>query len=162
MLTSSLQVSIFEKALHSERIAKIQHSIQNFLDVNLSSKVYIHHKHCEFAKKKHVLKNPELLTMFLNILDFLGSGFTQFFRWSQKQGEFHGLIQVTTDHDCFRTYFGMSVRQFELWLGTHLRRRRNHFREPADPEPCCGSDFHIIVNLVPVCVLSYERTFCQM
>lgn len=75
MLTSSLQVSIFEKALNSERIAKIQHSIQNFLDVNLSSKVYIHHKHCDFAKK-HVLKNPELLT----ILDFLGSGFTQFFR----------------------------------------------------------------------------------
>lgn len=101
------------KGFHSERIAKIQHSIQNFLDVNLSFKVYTHHKHCDFAKK-HVLKNPELLTMFLNILDFLDSGFTQFFGRSQKQGEFHGLIQVTTDHDCFRTYFGMSVRQFEL------------------------------------------------
>lgn len=157
MLTSSLQVSIFEKAW-------IQHSIQNFLDVNLSSKVYIHHKHCDFAKKKTCPKKPRAAHDVFKHTGFSGFWVHPVFQVKSEAGwiSWFDPGHDWSDHDCFRTYFGMSVRQFELWLGTHLRRRRNHFREPADPEPCRGSDFHLIVNLVPVCVLSYERTFCQM
>lgn len=54
------------------------------------------------------------------------------------KGEVHSLIQeLKLYHDRFHTYFRMSVRQCELLLaesGPHLRRQRNHCRDPIDPK----------------------------
>lgn len=53
-------------------------------------------------------------------------------------GEFHCLVQeLKLSHSRFRTYFRMSVGQFETLLqqlAPRLRRQGNNFREPIDPE----------------------------
>lgn len=44
---------------------------------------------------------------------------------------------VNVGHNCFPAYFKMSVGQFALLLAEmapHLRKQRNTFREPTDPE----------------------------
>lgn len=56
----------------------------------------------------------------------------------RQQGDCHGLIEeFKLYHGHFSTYFRVSVQQFELLLvelRPQLRRWRNNFREPIDPE----------------------------
>ncbi|KAJ8381376.1 hypothetical protein SKAU_G00021540 [Synaphobranchus kaupii] len=56
----------------------------------------------------------------------------------RERGEFHRLVQeLTLYHGRFRTYFRMSCGQFEdllEQLAPHLKKQRNNFREPIDPE----------------------------
>eukprot|EP00064_Thunnus_orientalis_P001678 superscaffoldBa00000116_g1681 len=57
----------------------------------------------------------------------------------EREGEFHCLIQeLKLYHSQFRTYFSMSVGQFESLLGMlapHLRRQRTNYQDPIDLEP---------------------------
>lgn len=57
---------------------------------------------------------------------------------TQQQGEYRGLIlELKLCHGRFHTYYRMSVGQFE----PQLRRQRNHFTGPSEPQQslpvCC-------------------------